>query len=259
MNGNDQSMESNGTRVRHADPTHSQIPDEVSQVRKPPVLFLVIPCYREQEQLPITTPILERKMGSMIDAKMISQSSRILFVDDGSQDHTWQVIEGLHRDNPMLFHGIRLAHNRGHQNALLAGLMTALEQGCDVAASMDADLQDDVDALDRMLDEHAKGAQIVYGVRSSRDKDTWFKRTTAEAFYSVQAWMGAETIRDHADYRLMDRQALEALSQYHEVNLFLRSIVPDLGFTTAVVEYKRGERTAGESKYPLKKMISFAI
>lgn len=185
MHGNDQSMESNGTRVRHADPTHSQIPDEVSQVRKPPVLFLVIPCYREQEQLPITTPILERKMGSMIDAKMISQSSRILFVDDGSQDHTWQVIEGLHRDNPMLFHGIRLAHNRGHQNALLAGLMTALEQGCDVAASMDADLQDDVDALDRMLDEHAKGAQIVYGVRSSRDKDTWFKRTTAEAFYSV--------------------------------------------------------------------------
>lgn len=220
---------------------------------------MVVPCYLEEQQLPITAPALERKVTQLIADHAIAPDSCILFVDDGSQDATWQVIEDLHLHKPHLFHGIRLAHNRGHQNALFAGLMTALRHGYDAAASMDADLQDDTDALDRMVDAYRNGSQIVYGVRSSRAKDTWFKRTTAEIFYKLQAWLGAEIIPDHADYRLMGRQSLQALSQYHEVNLFLRGIVPQLGFPTAIVEYERGRRAAGESKYPLRKMLAFAI
>ena len=196
----------------------------------------------------------------MVAGKAISSNSRVLFVDDGSKYGTWQYIEQLHADNPKLFHGgIRLAHNKGHQNALLAGLMTALKDGCDASISLDDDLQDDIDVFDQFVEQYRLGAEIVYDVRSSRAKDTWFKRNAAEAFYALNSWMGAETIRDHADYRLMGRRALQALSEYGEVNLFLRGIVPELGFTTAIVKYERGERQAGESKYPLKKIISFAV
>lgn len=227
--------------------------------REQPVIFFVIPCYDESEQLPITAPVLQSKIGAMKDDHLIAEDSRVLFVDDGSKDGTWQYIEQLKDTNPTLFHGVKLAHNRGHQNALLAGLMTALEHGCDAAISLDADLQDDINMFDEFVRQYVSGAEIVYGVRSSRDKDTWFKRNTAEAFYALNAWMGAETIRDHADYRLMGRAALQALSEYEEVNLFLRGIVPQLGFKTTIVKYQRGEREAGESKYPLKKMVSFAI
>jgi len=227
--------------------------------RSQPVIFFVIPCYNEEEQLPITAPVLSKKITSMIDNGQISPSSRVLFVDDGSKDNTWSVITSLNTQNSTLFHGTKLAHNRGHQNALLAGLMTALHQDCDATISLDADLQDDINVFDQFVSEYTNGAEIVYGVRSSRARDTWFKRNTAEAFYRLNGWMGAETIRDHADYRLMGHAALEALSQYREVNLFLRGIVPDLGFKTAIVTYKRGKRAAGESKYPLGKMISFAI
>ena len=178
---------------------------------------------------------------------------------DGSKDDTWSIIRNLHERDAHLFGGVKLSHNRGHQNALLAGLMTARAYGCDAAISMDADLQDDVNAVDGFIDGFCNGNEIVYGVRSARKKDTWFKRTTAEAFYKVFEWMGAETVPDHADYRLMSRETLDALSEYHEVNLFLRGIVPTLGYQTSKVYYERGEREAGESKYPLKKMIAFAI
>ena len=190
---------------------------------------------------------------------MVSNASRIIFVDDGSTDGTWELIARLHGSNPQLFGGVKLAHNRGHQNALLAGLMVAYGSGCDVAVSMDADLQDDVNAVDEMLARYSQGCQIVYGVRSSRAKDTWFKRTSAGLFYKLFSTMGAETIPNHADYRLMGRQALQALSEYGEVNLFLRGIVPTLGFRAGKVYYERGVRTAGRSKYPLKKMIAFAV
>ena len=237
--------------------------DEVQEKEGPgthtPRIFFVLPCYEEEQQLPITLPRIIGKVRDLIRRGCIAPDSRILFVDDGSTDGTWRTIVHAHTEDSDLVHGIRLAHNRGHQNALLAGLMTALDQGCDAAISMDADLQDDIDAVDRFLDEHANGAEIVYGVRTSRDQDTWFKRTTAEAFYRLNARMGAETIPDHADYRLMGRASLQALSQYHEENLFLRGIVPDLGFPHATVGYRRGTRQAGDSKYPLRKMLSFAV
>ena len=225
----------------------------------PPVIYFVLPCYNEVEGLAHTAEVLLDKVEQLIATERISRSSRILFVDDGSKDGTWGVIQQLHRQNEKLFGGVKLAHNRGHQNALFAGLMTARDQGCDAAISMDADLQDDVDAVDGFIENFLSGDEIVYGVRSARKKDTWFKRTTAEAFYKVFEWMGAETVPDHADYRLMSREALDALSEYHEVNLFLRGIVPTLGYNTSKVYYERGEREAGESKYPLKKMIAFAI
>lgn len=227
--------------------------------RQQPTIFFVIPCYNEIEQLPITAPVLQKKISALKSSHLIAEDSHVLFVDDGSKDGTWQYIRQLNKTDASLFHGVKLAHNRGHQNALLAGLMTALSQGCDAAISLDADLQDDINVFDEFVKQYVSGAEIVYGVRSSRNKDTWFKRNTAEAFYALNAWMGAETIRDHADYRLMGRAALQALSEYGEVNLFLRGIVPELGFSTAVVTYERGEREAGESKYPLKKMISFAV
>jgi glycosyltransferase involved in cell wall biosynthesis len=181
----------------------------------------------------------------------------VLFVNDGSKDRTWAQIQELHQSDPM-FSGVDLSRNRGHQNALLAGLMTAKDR-CDAAISMDADLQDDIDAVDAMLDKFRAGCDIVYGVRSARKKDTFFKRFTAEAFYRLMNAMGAETVFNHADYRLMSRRALEGLAQFKEVNLFLRGIVPMIGYTSATVEYERGERFAGESKYPLKKMLSFAL
>ena len=226
-----------------------------------PVLYIVVPCYNEEEVLPETSKRLWNKMSSLMEAQRISPDSRVLLANDGSKDNTWNLIKGLNSDPRYegLFTGISLSHNRGHQNVLFAGLMTALERGCDVSISMDADLQDDINAVDGMLDAYEAGANIVYGVRDNRDTDTRFKRGTANAFYSLMRKMGTETVANSADYRLMDAQALEALSRYGEANLFLRGIVPTLGFTTAEVYYKRGERFAGESKYPLSKMVGLAI
>lgn len=221
------------------------------------ILFLVVPCYNEEEVLPETARRLGDKLAALTAAGKISPDSRVLFVNDGSKDRTWELIRGLHARDPR-FLGADLTRNRGHQNALLAGLMTAKDR-CDIAISMDADLQDDVDAVDAMVDAYHQGCDIVYGVRSSRKKDTFFKRFTAEAFYRLMNRMGAETVFNHADYRLMSRRALEGLAQFKEVNLFLRGIVPMIGYTTGTVEYERGERFAGESKYPLKKMVAFAL
>lgn len=220
-------------------------------------LYIVVPCYNEEEVLPETARRLGDKLKALMNAGKISPQSRVLFVNDGSKDRTWEVIARLHKGNPLLC-GVDLSRNRGHQNALLAGLMTAKDRA-DMVISMDADLQDDVDAADAMVDKYLAGADIVYGVRSSRKTDTFFKRTTAEAFYRMMDLLGAETVFNHADYRLMSKRALEGLAQFKEVNLFLRGIVPMIGYPTDTVEYERGERFAGESKYPLKKMISFAL
>ena len=221
------------------------------------ILYIVVPCYNEEAVLPETSKRLGEKMKSLMAAGKVSEKSKVLFVNDGSRDKTWEIISSLHTADP-LFSGVDLTRNRGHQNALLAGLMTARDR-CDMAISMDADLQDDVDAADAMVDKYLDGVDIVYGVRSSRKKDSFFKRTTAEAFYRMMDLLGAETVFNHADYRLMSRRALEGLSEFREVNLFLRGIVPMIGYRTGTVEYERGERFAGESKYPLKKMISFAM
>ncbi len=220
-------------------------------------LYLVIPCYNEEEVLPETSRRLEAKLKELIGAGQISQDSRILFVDDGSKDRTWELITALHQTNPMM-EGLKLAHNRGHQNALLAGLMTAKDRA-DMVISMDADLQDDIGAVNAMVAQYHQGCDIVYGVRSDRATDTAFKRGTAQAFYRIMSFLGADMVYNHADYRLMSRRALEGLAEYREVNLFLRGIVPMIGYKTATVEYSRGERFAGESKYPLSKMINFAL
>ncbi|MBO5042680.1 MAG: glycosyltransferase family 2 protein [Clostridia bacterium] len=219
-------------------------------------LYLVIPCYNEEAVLPETAKRLREKYDALMSEGKISADSRIVFVNDGSKDKTWEMIEDLHRADPV-FRGICLSRNKGHQNALMAGLMTVKDE-CDAAISMDADLQDDINAIDAMVDKYAEGYEVVYGVRSSRKKDTFFKRTTAQGFYKVMKSMGVETVYNHADYRLMSARALHALSEFDEVNLFLRGIVPLVGFKSAEVTYERGERFAGESKYPLKKMISFA-
>ena len=221
------------------------------------ILYIVVPCYNEEEVLPETSRRLKEKLEALISAGAISAESRVLFVNDGSRDKTWSLIEGLHRSDPR-FSGVNLTRNRGHQNALLAGLMTAKDRA-DMVISMDADLQDDIDAVDAMVEKYYGGCDIVYGVRSSREKDTFFKRFTAEGFYRLMNFLGAETVFNHADYRLMSKRALEGLAQFREVNLFLRGIVPMIGYTTGTVEYERGERFAGESKYPLKKMLSFAM
>ena len=221
------------------------------------ILYIVVPCYNEEEVLPETSRRLKEKLENLMAAGKISPDSRVLFVNDGSRDKTWEIISQLHQQCA-LFSGADLTRNRGHQNALLAGLMTAKER-CDMAISMDADLQDDIDAVDAMVEEYYAGCDIVYGVRSSRKKDTFFKRFTAEGFYKLMNAMGAETVFNHADYRLMSKRALEGLAQFKEVNLFLRGIVPMIGYRTGTVTYERGERFAGESKYPLKKMLSFAM
>ena len=220
-------------------------------------LYIVVPCYNEEEVLPETARRLGDKLRALMAAGKIGPRSRALFVNDGSKDRTWEVVTKLHREDPLLC-GVDLSRNRGHQNALLAGLMTAKDKA-DMVISMDADLQDDVDAADAMVDKYLAGADIVYGVRSSRKTDTFFKRTTAEAFYRMMDLLGAETVFNHADYRLMSRRALEGLSQFKEVNLFLRGIVPMIGYPCDTVEYQRGERFAGQSKYPLKKMVAFAL
>ncbi|MBQ5725320.1 MAG: glycosyltransferase family 2 protein [Clostridia bacterium] len=219
-------------------------------------LFLVIPCYNEEEVLHETSRRLREKYTALMEAGKISDESRIVFVNDGSRDRTWEIITELHAVDPV-FRGICLSRNKGHQNALMAGLMTVREE-CDAAISLDADLQDDINAIDEMVDRFLEGYEVVYGVRSSRKKDTFFKRTTAQGFYKVMRAMGVDTVYNHADYRLMSRRALAALSEFDEVNLFLRGIVPLVGFKSTQVTYERGERFAGESKYPLKKMIAFA-
>lgn len=221
------------------------------------ILYIVIPCYKEQEVLHETASRLQAKMENLIFNHKISPDSRVMFVNDGSTDQTWPIICELHEKNP-LFSGVNLSRNRGHQNALLAGLMTAKDRA-DMVISMDADLQDDINAVDEMVDKFYEGCDIVYGVRSSREKDTFFKKFTAEGFYRVMNFLGADTVFNHADYRLMSKRALEGLEQFKEVNLFLRGIVPMIGYKTGVVEYERGERFAGESKYPLKKMLAFAM
>jgi len=220
-------------------------------------LYMVIPCYNEQEVLPETSKRLKEKLSTLVKAGKIDPESRIIFVNDGSKDRTWEIIRRLHEEDPV-FWGVNLSRNRGHQNALLAGLMTVKDHA-DMAISMDADLQDDINAIDEMVEKYLNGTDIVYGVRSSRAKDTFFKKATAEGFYKLMNIMGVNTVFNHADYRLMSKRALEGLAEFREVNLFLRGIVPMIGYSTDVVYYERGERFAGESKYPLGKMLSFAI
>lgn len=222
-----------------------------------PIVYFIIPCYNEEAVLPETTRRLTEKLNSMENAGLINKESRVLYVDDGSKDKTWELISRFNRENPWV-EGVKLAHNRGHQNALLCGLMSAMPR-CDAVISMDADLQDDIDALDQFVKKFQEGCDVVYGVRNKRDTDTWFKRTTAEGFYKVMNLLGVDVVFNHADYRLMSKRALEALSEYREVNLFLRGIVPLIGYRSDYVYYDRHERFAGESKYPLKKMLSFAL
>lgn len=221
-------------------------------------LYIVVPCYKEEEVLPETSKRLKNKLAELQAQGKISDNSRIMFVNDGSKDRTWEIISDLHNQEPEVFSGVNLARNRGHQNALLAGLMTAVNHA-DMVISMDADLQDDVDAVDGMVDAYHNGYDVVYGVRSSRQTDTFFKRFTAESFYRLMQMLGVDIVFNHADYRLMSKRALEGLAQFGEVNLFLRGIVPQIGYPWTTVEYERHERFAGESKYPLKKMLAFAF
>lgn len=222
-----------------------------------PVLYIVVPCYNEEEVLPETFRRLRAKLEQLIAAELVDRRSRLLFVNDGSRDRTWELIVEAHTQCPLIS-GVDLSRNRGHQNALLAGLMTARDRA-DAVISMDADLQDDVDAVDAMVDRFREGCDIVYGVRSSRAADTFFKRFTAEAFYRLMSLLGANVVFNHADYRLMSRRALDGLAEFREANLFLRGIVPMIGYRTDTVEYERSARFAGESKYPLRKMLSFAM
>ena len=225
-----------------------------------PILSLVVPCYNEEEMLPMAADILKQKLTSLILQEKISTKSFICFVDDGSSDNTWAIISDLHEgDN--IFTGIKLSRNRGHQNAVLAGLMTVKEIS-DAVISLDADLQDDVNAIDEMIEKYAEGCQIVFGVRASRAKDSFFKRFTAESFYTLLRFFSDDPksiIFNHADYRLMSKTALDALHEYGEVNLFLRGIVPAIGYKQSIVYYERKERMAGESKYPLAKMLALAF
>ncbi len=221
------------------------------------ILYIVVPCYNEEEVLFETSKRLKEKMLSLQDRNLVTAESRIMFVDDGSCDKTWEIISDLVKSDEF-FAGVKLSKNRGHQNALLAGLMTA-KQYADCVISMDADLQDDIDAVDEFIEKFNQGNDVVYGVRSSRNTDTAFKRVTAQGFYKFMKMLGVDIVYNHADYRLMSKRALDALEQYKEVNLFLRGIVPLVGFKWDTVEYERHERFAGKSKYPLKKMLSFAF
>ncbi len=232
--------------------------DEGKRKKMNDILYLVVPCYNEEPVLPETVRELTKKLNSMIQSGLVSPESRMVFVNDGSKDRTWELIEEYHESNPLVS-GIKLSRNRGHQFAVLAGLMTVKEH-CDMAITLDADLQDDIDVLDEFVRKYKEeGCEIVYGVRNSRETDTFFKRFTAESFYRLMSGMGVDIVFNHADYRLMSRKALDALAEYKEVNLFLRGVVPLIGYKTGTVEYARKERAAGESKYPLKKMLSFAM
>lgn len=222
-----------------------------------PILYIVVPCYNEQEVLPETSKRLKEKLTSLIERGRVRDESRILLVNDGSRDNTWEMISEL-AGSDVHFGGVKLSRNRGHQNALLAGLMTA-KGNCDCCISMDADLQDDIEAVEGMLDRYMEGCDVVYGVRSSRETDTAFKRGTAQGYYKLMKAMGVDLVYNHADYRLLSNRALESLSGYREVNLFLRGIIPLVGYKNAEVTYERAERFAGESKYPLKKMLALAF
>lgn len=226
-------------------------------INNPEILYIVIPCYNEEEMLPITIKALKDKINSLIDSKKISDQSKVMLVDDGSKDKTWELISNLNNEYSFVT-GIKLSRNKGHQNALLAGLLTAKDRA-DIVISMDADLQDDINAIDKMLKKRAEGCDIVYGVRSSRKKDSFFKRFTAQTYYKLLKAMGVDIKYNHADYRLMSKRALDGLEKFKEVNLFLRGIVPMIGYKSDTVEYERNERVAGESKYPLKKMLGFAF
>ena len=221
------------------------------------IIYLVVPCYNEEEVLFETASRLKEKMQGLIENKQISDKSKITFVDDGSKDKTWSIIEKLNNTDK-IFSGVKLSRNRGHQNALLAGLMTVKDH-CDAAISLDADLQDDINVIDKFIEKFNDGCDVVYGVRSERKTDTIFKRTTAQGFYRVMKALGVDIVYNHADYRLMSKRALDSLEGFKEVNLFLRGIVPLIGYKSDVVLYERNERFAGESKYPLKKMLSFAF
>lgn len=221
-------------------------------------LYMVVPCYNEEEVLHETAKRLKEKYASLRQRGLISEESRVVFVNDGSKDKTWSIIQELHASDPKFFSGINLARNSGHQNAVLAGLMT-VKDICSMAITMDADLQDDINAIDAMVEKYHEGNQVVYGVRSARDTDTFFKKFTAEGFYKFMKVMGADVVYNHADFRLMSRRVLQELANYREVNLFLRGLVPLIGFQSCNVYYERAERFAGESKYPLKKMLAFAI
>ena len=222
-----------------------------------PRLFIVIPCYNEEQVLPITSTMFLNKLQALTDCGKIRDNSRILFVDDGSKDRTWTIIKELSERDPR-FIGVRQSRNRGHQNALLAGLMEAKDQ-CDITISIDCDGQDDINAMDAMVDEYLNGCQIVYGVRSSRKSDTFFKRATAQGFYRLLKAMGVDTVYNHADYRLVSNTVLQAFADFKEVNLFLRGMFPLVGFKSTCVYYERHARLAGESKYPLRKMLALAF
>lgn len=220
------------------------------------VLYIVIPCYNEEAVLPETNSRLVKKLSELIEKGKCAAESRILYVDDGSRDKTWELVARAHEENPLVC-GLKLAHNKGHQNALLAGLMSAREL-CDCTVSMDADLQDDVEIIEDFMDKYLEGYEVVYGVRSDRKSDTFFKRATAQGYYKFMKKLGVDLVFNHADCRLMGSRALEAMSHYRETNLFLRGIVPSIGFKSTNIYYERAERFAGESKYPLKKMLYFA-
>lgn len=222
-----------------------------------PILFIVVPCYNEEAVLPITAPVFESKIKELIQKGKVSEKSRVLFVNDGSKDRTWEIIQSMAKDS-VYYTGISQSRNRGHQNAVLAGLMESKSR-CDITISIDCDGQDDIDAMNDMVDAYLNGCEIVYGVRSKRDTDTFFKRFTAESFYKLLNWMGVEVIFNHADYRLISSRVLEELSNFKEVNIFLRGMVPLVGFKSTSVYYERHERIAGESHYPLKKMLALAF
>ena len=222
-----------------------------------PVLYIVIPCYNEEKVLPITAPMFLKKIQDLSAAGKISQDSRVLFVNDGSKDNTWNIIKDLSKADPHYI-GICQSRNRGHQNAVLAGLMEAKDM-CDITISIDCDGQDDINAMDALVDAYLDGCEVVYGVRSKRDTDTFFKRFTAEGFYKLMNWMGAEVVFNHADYRLISSRVLQEFANFKEVNIFLRGMIPLVGFKSTSVYYERAERIAGESHYPLKKMLALAF
>ena len=222
-----------------------------------PLLWIIIPCYNEQEVLPVTAPLFREELETLVAKGKVSRKSRILFVNDGSADRTWEIIRDL-AEKDEAFIGISQSRNRGHQNAVLAGLMEAREH-CDITISIDSDGQDDISAMERMVDAYLSGAEVVYGVRSSRKKDSFFKRSTAEGFYKLMNGMGAEVVYNHADYRLISGRVLKELADFHEVNLFLRGLIPLVGFPSAAVSYERQERMAGSSHYPLRKMLQLAF
>ena len=224
---------------------------------KTPVLYIVIPCYNEQEVLPVTSGMFLKKINSLIEKGRVAPESRVVFVNDGSKDNTWNIIQELAKSDEH-FEGICLSRNRGHQNALLGGLMTVKDR-CDITISIDCDGQDDINAMDAMVDAYWDGCEVVYGVRSKRDTDTFFKRFTAEGFYKLMNWMGAQVVFNHADYRLMSGRVLNEFANFKEVNIFLRGMVPLVGFKSTSVYYERAERIAGESHYPLKKMLALAF